>query len=149
MNEPKLHVWQPITELTNDIMHADLSFSDKGLYLKLIDIKGNEVSIIYDQISVTQDYVWTFRYTGEVVRSDLGKLAIDAVNKSESIDEKSLCFYKMSNSDLIKWFDGLPWMGSEEYPAVEHHIYCSNDGIFEVISEYEPKFIVKKKSETE
>lgn len=36
-------------------------------------------------------------------------------------------------------------MGSDDFPDVEHHLFMYNDGVFEVISDYEPKFIVHHK----
>ncbi|MGE8203976.1 hypothetical protein ACQKP0_05370 [Heyndrickxia sp. NPDC080065] len=37
------------------------------------------------------------------------------------------------------WHD---WLDSNDIPNVEHHLFLYNDGVFEVISDYEPKFIV-------
>jgi len=143
----KLHIWQPITCLVRaKIVNAKLNYTDLGLCLTLIDIKGSEVDIIYDRMSQIQDYVWSFRYTGEIPRSDLVPLVNDAIEQESSIDVSAEWFYKMSNSDYIEWFDQLPWLGSKEIPNVEHHIYCYNDGIFDVISDYEPRFVIRTKS---
>ncbi len=51
----------------------------------------------------------------------------------------------MTNSDFIEWFDQFGWLGSNEIPNVEHHLYIYNDGVFEVISDYEPKFVINNK----
>ncbi|MFK5708061.1 MULTISPECIES: hypothetical protein [Lysinibacillus] len=143
----RLHIWQPITSLVRaQIVNAKFNYTDLGLCLTLIDIKGSEVDIIYDRMSQIQDYVWSFRYAGEIPRSDLVPLVDDAIERESSFDESAEWFYKMSNSDYIEWFDQLPWLGSKEIPNVEHHIYCYNDGIFEVISDYEPRFVIRTKS---
>lgn len=140
----KLHIWQPVTCLVRaQIVNAKFNYTDLGLCLTLIDIKGSEVDIIYDKMSQIQDYVWSFRYAGEIPRSDLVPLVDEAIERESSINESAEWFYKMSNSDYIKWFDQLPWLGSKEIPNVEHHIYCYNDGIFEVISDYEPRFVIR------
>ncbi|MGE7691202.1 hypothetical protein ACQKMI_18570 [Lysinibacillus sp. NPDC097214] len=147
MSTRKLHIWQPITCLErSQIVNATFNYTDLGLCLTLIDINGSEVDIIYDKMSEIQDYVWSFRYTGEIPRSDLVPLVNDAIEQESSIEGSAEWFYKMSHSDYIEWFDQLPWLGSKEIPNVEHHIYCYNDGIFEVISDYEPRFVIRTKT---
>ncbi|MFJ5766785.1 hypothetical protein ACIP9C_15645 [Lysinibacillus sp. NPDC093210] len=143
----RLHIWQPVTCLQRaQIVNAHFNYSDLGLCLTLIDINGSEVDIIYDKNSPIQDYVWSFRYTGEIPRSDLVPLVHDAIEQETVIDKSAEWFYKMSTSDYIEWFDQLPWLGSKEIPNVEHHLYCYNDGIFEVISDYEPRFVLRIKA---
>ncbi|MFJ7666419.1 hypothetical protein ACIQXI_04885 [Lysinibacillus sp. NPDC097195] len=140
----RLIIWQPVTCLQRaQIVNASFHYSDLGLCLTLIDSNGSEVDIIYDKISPIQDYVWSFRYTGEIPRSDLVPLVQEAIAQESKIDKTAEWFYKMTDSDYIEWFDRLPWLGSKEMPNVEHHIYCYNDGIFEVISDYEPRFVLK------
>ncbi|UED82381.1 MULTISPECIES: hypothetical protein [unclassified Lysinibacillus] len=140
----RLHIWQPVTCLQRaQIVNAQLNYSDRGLYLTLTDINGSEVDIIYDKISPIQDFVWSFRYAGEIPRSDLFPLVNESIEQNPPTNPCAEWFYKMSNSDYIEWFDQLPWIGSKEIPNVEHHIYCYNDGIFEVISDYEPRFVIK------
>jgi len=72
MDSRRLHIWQPVTCLERaQIVNATLNYTDRGLCLTLIDRNNTEVDIIYDKISPIQDYVWSFRYTGEIPRSDL------------------------------------------------------------------------------
>ncbi|OJH19914.1 hypothetical protein BLX88_05385 [Bacillus obstructivus] len=145
MDQRKLHVWQPVNNLEKgNITEANFNFSDeKGLCIRLIDIKGISVDIIYDKISNIQDYVWSFRYAGEIPRSDLTPAVKEAYKRASNIDKTAACFYKMTNSDFIEWFDQLQWLGSNDIPNVEHHVYIYNNGVFEVISDYEPKLIIK------
>jgi len=147
MSIRNLHIWQPVTCLERaQIVNAKFNYTDLGLCLTLIDRKGTEVDIIYDTMSQIQDYVWSFRYAGEIPRSDLVPLVHDAIEQETAIDKSAEWFYKMSNSDYIEWFDQLPWLGSKEIPNVEHHLYCYNDGIFEVMSDYEPRFVIREKT---
>ncbi len=46
------------------------------------------------------DYVWSFRYTGEIPRSELVPLINDAIEQVAFIDESAEWFYKMSNSEF-------------------------------------------------
>jgi len=147
MSIRSLHIWQPVTCLERaQIVNAKINYTDLGLCLTLIDRKGTEVDIIYDTMSQIQDYVWSFRYAGEIPRSDLVPLVQEAIEQETAIDKSAEWFYKMSNSDYIEWFDQLPWLGSKEIPNVEHHLYCYNDGIFEVMSDYEPRFVIREKT---
>lgn len=66
-----------------------------------------------------------------------------ALQREKAINFSAEWFYKMSHSDYIAWFDQLPWIGSKEIPDVEHHIYCFNDGVFDIISDYEPRFVIR------
>lgn len=150
MGKMELHIWQPVTCLVKgDVVSATLEHGDtidkNGLRLVLTDVEGNVVQVIYDKVSQTMgDYIWTYRYINEIKRSDLNKL-IEKADRSNLIDESAHHFYKVVNSDYIGWYDQLPWLGSQDAPNVEHHIYMYNDGIFEVISDYEPRFIELKK----
>ncbi|QSB11992.1 hypothetical protein MHB40_01515 [Lysinibacillus sp. FSL K6-0057] len=144
MDSRRLHIWQPVTCLERaQIVNATLNYTDLGLCLTLIDRNNTEVDIIYDKMSPIQDYVWSFRYTGEIPRSDLVDKVNEALTQEQPINSSAEWFYKMSNSDYIDWFDQLPWIGSKEIPTVEHHIYCYNDGVFDIISDYEPRFVIR------
>jgi len=127
------------------VVNATLNYTDLGLTLTLIDRNNAEVDIIYDKISPIQDYVWSFRYTGEIPRSDLVPFVDEALQQENAINLSAEWFYKMSHSDYIAWFDQLPWIGSKEIPHVEHHIYCFNDGVFDIISDYEPNLSLEMK----
>jgi hypothetical protein len=139
MDKRELQIWQPVTCLVKgNVVTAKLEHSvigdTHGLRLELTDIDGNVVQIVYDKISPTmRDYIWTYRYVNEIKRCDLNKL-IDKADHTKLVDPSAHHFYKMVNSDLIEWYDQLPWLGSEEEPNVEHHIYMYNDGVFEIVS---------------
>lgn len=144
MDSRRMHIWQPVTCLERaQIVNATLNYTDRGLCLTLIDRNNTEVDIIYDKMSPIHDYVWSFRYTGEIPRSDLVDMVTEAMTQEQSKNSSAEWFYKMSNSDYIEWFDQLPWIGSKEIPTVEHHIYCYNDGVFDIISDYEPRFVIR------
>lgn len=128
------------------VVNATLNYTDLGLSLTLIVRNNTEVDIIYDKISPIQDYVWSFRYTGEISRSNLVPLVDEALQQENAINFSAEWFYKMSHSDYIAWFDQLPWIGSKEIPHVEHHIYCFNDGVFDIISDYEPRFVIRNEA---
>lgn len=147
MDLRRLHIWQPITCLERaQVVNATLNYTDLGLSLTLKDRNNTEVDIIYDKISPIQDYVWSFRYTGEIPRSDLVPFVDKALQREKAINFSAEWFYKMSHSDYIAWFDQLPWIGSKEIPDVEHPIYCFNDGVFDIISDYEPRFVIRNEA---
>ncbi|WP_040225392.1 hypothetical protein [Bhargavaea cecembensis] len=142
MEEMILESWQPVTNLErNGVCQTKLEISGEGLTIHLEDLKGNQVRVLYDQMSQIHDHVWTFRYTGEGPRNNLVKLMQTADARAVGLKRESESFYKVKNSDLIRWFDQLPWMGSQEYPNVEHHLYFTMNEVFEVVADYEPKFI--------
>lgn len=83
MDSRRLHIWQPVTCLERaQIINATLNYTDRGLCLTLIDRNNTEVDIIYDKMSPIQDYVWSFRYTGEIPRSDLVDMVTEAMTKN-------------------------------------------------------------------
>ncbi|MBS4220017.1 hypothetical protein KHA96_17025 [Bacillus sp. FJAT-49711] len=51
----------------------------------------------------------------------------------------------MENSKYLRMFDSNPVINRKTNPNLEHHIYITGNEIFEVLSEYEPRFIEKKK----
>lgn len=85
-----------------------------------------------NKMSPIQNYVCSFRYTGEIPRSDLVDMVTKAMTKNN-----------LKKNSSAEWFDQLPWIGSKEIPTVEHHIYCYNDGVFDIISDYEPRFVIR------
>ena len=124
MDSRRLHIWQPVTCLERaQIINATLNYTDRGLCLTLID-RNNAI-----KCHLIQNYVWSFRYTGEIPRSDLVDMVTEAMAQEQSKNSSAELFYKMSNSDYIEWFDQLLWIGIKEIPTVEHHIYCYNDGV--------------------
>ncbi|GLC89718.1 hypothetical protein [Lysinibacillus piscis] len=147
MDNRRLHVWQPVTCLERGrVFEAKCNYPNSGLCITLIDINGTEVDIIYDKVTQIQDYVWAFRHIGEIPGTYLNEIPDDEMEKESSIVKTAAWFYKMSNSDYIEWFDQLPWLGSKDIPGAEHHIYAYGDGVFEVISDYEPRFVIRTKS---
>ncbi|KIL53459.1 hypothetical protein KP77_04350 [Jeotgalibacillus alimentarius] len=138
-----LHAWQPITSMKGRNL-ADLGFFEviphfEYLKIKFDDVKGNKFEVIYDQtISPVEYYVWSYRFSTEYGRFDLISKQIDL---SGVVDEDSLYFYKVSNSEYIKWFDQNPLINSHTNPKLEHHLYMNDSQVFEVLSDYEPKFL--------
>ncbi|SET22112.1 hypothetical protein SAMN05216389_10735 [Oceanobacillus limi] len=117
-------------------------------YLKITleDNHGNEVDVIYDdpdKVCPLEYFVWSFRHNTECGSIHLPRPEIDKTNKK--IDEKSAYFCKMRNSNYIKQFDSNPIANRELFPEVEHHLYITGDEIFEVISNYEPRFVAREK----
>lgn len=138
-----LRAWQPITSMKGRNL-ADLGFFEiitrfDCLKIRFDDVKDNKFEVIYDQtISPVEYYVWSYRFSTEYGRFDLNSKQIDL---SGVIDKDSLYFYKVSNSEYIKWFDRNPLINSKTNPKLEHHLYMNGDQVFEVLSEYEPKFL--------
>ncbi|WP_040227842.1 hypothetical protein [Bhargavaea cecembensis] len=138
-----LRAWQPITSMKGRSL-GDLGFFEvithfDYLKLKFNDIEGNKFEVIYDQpISPVEYYVWSYRFSTEYGRFDLNSLQDDL---SGVIDENSLYFYKVVNSEYIKWFDRNPLINSKTHPKLEHHLYLNGSQVFEVLSEYEPRFL--------
>lgn len=138
-----LCAWQPITSIKGRNL-GDLGFFEiithfDYLKIKFDDVEGNKFEVIYDQaVSPVEYYVWSYRFSTEYGRFDLISLQKDL---SEVIDENSLYFYKVLNSEYIKWFDRNPLINSKTNPKLEHHLYMNGNQVFEVLSEYEPEFL--------
>jgi len=142
LDTPVLEAWQPVTNLErNDVCQTRIEINGKGLTIYLEDLKGNKVRVIYDQMSQIHDVVWTFRYTAEGPRNDLVKPMQEADARAIGLNKEKECFYKVLNSDLIRWFDQLPWMSSKDFPDVEHHLYFTMNEVYEVVADYEPRFV--------
>ncbi len=138
-----LQAWQPVTYLKGRSL-ADLGFFEvlahfDYLKLSVSDLAETKVDVIYDQfVSPVEYYVWSYRFSTEYGRFDL-------LSKEEDLstvkDENSLYFYKVLNSEYLKWFDHNPLINRKTHPKLEHHLYMNGDQVFEVLSEYEPRFI--------
>lgn len=139
----KYHVWEPLKGISDNLDYIEFKFA-KGLQLKFEDRDGNEINFIYDQL-INGMFVWASRFTEESIRGDIDQLALQARINHFNSENKSWCLYKVSNSDFLEWYDELPGPGSDLFPEVEHHVFMSSEIIFDVLSEYEPKVIVKPK----
>ncbi|WP_213423878.1 hypothetical protein [Bhargavaea massiliensis] len=138
-----LQAWQPVTYLKGR-SRGDLGFFEilthfDYLKLSFSDLADTKVEVIYDQlVSPVEYYVWSYRFSTEYGRFDL-------LSKDEDLstvkDKSSLYFYKVLNSEYLKWFDHNPLINRKTHPKLEHHLYMNGDQVFEVLSEYEPKFI--------
>ncbi|MCJ8008761.1 hypothetical protein ACFFF5_10775 [Lederbergia wuyishanensis] len=147
-DKEKLHIWQPVTNLrgkypwdinlTNVIRHNDY------LKITLEDFhNNNQLDIVYDQnITPLEYYVWAFRFSTEIGRHDLRFTETDS---SGRIDPEAAYFCKMENSRFLRMFDSNPMYNRKTHPNLEHHLYITGDEVFEVLSDYEPRFIEKKK----
>lgn len=147
MDKRKLHVWQPCANiLKGRIYYDELTVSDFGLILTLTDQEGTIVDIVYNKGSqIHGDYVWSYRYTNEVPMTVLVPLMEEARKNGKILDSNGPLFYKMTDSDYIEWHDSLGFIPSSEIPNVEHHLIPGPDGVYEFISEYEPKIVVREK----
>ena len=118
-------------------------------YLKITleDHFENMVDIFYDDpenVWPLEYFVWSFRHSTELGSLHLSRMEIDA---SKLIDKNAIRFFKVRNSKYIKEFDANPLANKELFPNVEHHLYMTGDEIFEVVSNYEPRFIKRKKKD--
>lgn len=109
----------------------------------LKDVHGNMVDIIYDDpqnICPLEYVVWSFRYSTELSNNDhiLANVESDV---SVRKDSNALYFFKMRNSPFIKEFDDIHTANRFLFPNGEHHLFMTRDEIFEVISNYEPRFV--------
>lgn len=144
MEKRKLQAWQPVDNLNlGEVYCSSLHYNNDGLEIIFKDNDNSQVRVIYNKISSAQDYVWTFRFSGEIQRSDISGLAVSARKRASNLNNTAHCFYKMHDSDYIEWFDSLPWLGSSDFPNVEHHVFPTINETIEVICDYEPIFIVE------
>src|SRR5690606_35726359 len=103
------------------------------------DTTKSTIDIIYDRTDGPISYsVWSYRYSTEYGRFDLLSKEMDM---SGIKDPNALYFYKVTNSDYIKWFDMNPLIYKHTNPDLEHHLYLNGNDIIEVLSEYEPRFV--------
>lgn len=148
MDNRILQVWNPIKNVLSGIPNMSLSDGPQGLIIVLKDFQGTEVKVIYDEKSQLDDWVWAYRNTAEIGRTDLAQLVDDAYKKETNLPKKVFVFFKMVNSDYIAWYDSLGSISTRTFPNAEHHLYMHNDGVLEIICDYEPRFIVNKNSLT-
>ncbi|WP_243299733.1 hypothetical protein [Bacillus litorisediminis] len=145
-----LHIWQPSTFLKgknpSQMVLVEVIRGNNHLKILFEDTFDNQVEIIYDQLMQPMEYfVWAFRHSTETGRYGL---RFKEINDSGLISPDSPYFFKVSNSEFIKWFDDQnPLFNSKTYPNLEHHLYITGDEVFDVLSTYEPKIIEKNKSD--
>ena len=144
MRKAKLQVWRPLNLLRHRIFSHNVSFTEKGLIISLKDAHGSEVDIIYNQASdIIGDYVWNFYYANDILQSTfLAELMDEAIQHEDFSANDELVFYKMMNSPAINKLKQAGF--ADDTVKLEHHLYPVSDGIFEVVSNYEPEFRHKK-----
>ena len=142
-----LELWQPITSLKGEyefkFNFVEVLRHNNYLKISLADHFGNLVDIIYEDpmnVCPFEYSVWSFRHSTELGNLHKSRFEID---NSKLIDKKAIHFCKVRNSDYINSFDNNPIGNKKLFPDVEHHMYLTGDEIFEVISNYEPRFVEK------
>ncbi|MBS4202466.1 hypothetical protein KHA93_22955 [Bacillus sp. FJAT-49732] len=143
----KLHIWQPVINLKAkylyDINLTNVNRHSDYLKITLEDLQDNQLDIIYDQrISPVEYYVWAFRFSTETGNFDIRYIEEEIGGR---VDPEAAYFFKMENSKYLKMFDSNPIINRKTHPNLEHHLYITGDEIFEVLSDYEPRFVKKKK----
>lgn len=106
------------------------------------DLQDNQLEIIYDDPDhkcPLEYVVWSFRWNTEI------SLQSKQVINSHNHWSKCQHFYKVEHSSYIHEIDKNWAVNSTLFPDVEHHVYMNGDEIFEVISNYEPRFVAKRK----
>ena len=145
IRKPTLITWEPTDEFTKrfiEVVKFDMSFSDKGLTITLVDKMRTTVDITYDKgTNYLGDYVVSFRYTSEIPMSMLASHAEAARDKSR-LNNFEACFYKALDSDYLDRFK--PYFPGDLADGLEHHIFPVDTGIVEVISDYEPSITLTK-----
>lgn len=143
-----LEVWQPVTNLIGrypfDIQLTQIVRHNDYLKIELKDNYGNALDIIYDDpddVCPLEYVVWGFKYSTEFGSVHLNEILVD---DSGWDDTEAVHFFKVRNSKYIQRFDGNLIASRELFPEVEHHFYLTADEIFEVIANYEPRFIVRR-----
>jgi len=91
MDNRILQVWNPIKNVLSGIPNMSLSDGPQGLIIVLKDFQGTEVKVIYDEKSQLDDWVWAYRNTAEIGRTDLAQLVDDAYKKETNLPKKSIC----------------------------------------------------------
>lgn len=146
MDGQKFHVWQPTANILKGdrIYHFEMS-TENGIIISLTDQYGTTVDVVYDQASQEiGDYVWLLRYSNKTSLSDsLVQLLEEAEKNGPIPDPNGPCFFKITNSHLIEWF----YQAGHIIPSMEHHVFPVSNGVIDIVSDYEPKFIVKKRTE--
>lgn len=145
-----LKAWQPITSLRGanyEMNIVEINKSEEYLKITIADLRGNRLEVVYDDphgITPFESVVWTFRYNTELGSLDSPDLYDSIEDQSGWINRDAIRFFKMDNSKYISSFDRNPQGNKEMFPDVEHHIYWTGDEVFEVISNYEPRFIERR-----
>ncbi|WP_100010377.1 hypothetical protein [Lentibacillus sediminis] len=142
--------WQPFGSLNkygmNYMVYKEIVRHNDYLKITLEDQNENEIEIVYDdpnQVCPLEYVVWAFRYGTEMGYSLSGSGSKHDLSLLE--DETAFRFYKVRNSQYIKEFDQNHLANRHIYPNVEHHVYATGDEILEVIANYEPRFVERRK----
>ncbi|MBP3951873.1 hypothetical protein [Bacillus suaedae] len=140
--------WQPTKSLkgnnTYDFNMIEMERHNDYLKISFEDHYGNIVDVFYrdlNNLCPLEYCVWAFRYSTELGSIHLNNRDIKGVN----VDQDSVCFYKAKNSVYVSEFDENPIANKVVFPEVEHHLFITGDEIFEVIANYEPEFVERKK----
>ncbi|SET60122.1 hypothetical protein SAMN05216389_11674 [Oceanobacillus limi] len=144
---PKLQVWRPNNiMLIGRVYNHCITFDERGLRISITDEVGVKVDIVCDESSqIIGDYVWSYRFTNEIVESDsLVDLIQEAHHNKKTSPVNRIDFYKIINSGYLDSIEKTGWIG--EMVELEHHMYPVSDGSLEVISDYEPKIHVENSS---
>ncbi|WP_422122405.1 hypothetical protein DHX103_11400 [Planococcus sp. X10-3] len=146
MDVGTVHAWQPVTNLDSTrVQLIEFIKGQDNLSIHLADLSGNHVKIIYDRNVVNLgDWVWAARHTPEAPSSHLSAPCMESIKQNPNLDRNAYCFYKLTDSEFMSWFDQLSFFELKDFPEVEHHLYYLMDDVVEILSDYEPKFITWK-----
>lgn len=110
--------------------------------LNITLVNGDKrLDIIYDCISngFIMHPAWSFRFGKILSRMDLRNMREDLANVK---NKDAFYYYKVINSEYIKWHDENSPFKSVEFSRLEHHLFITADEVFDILSLDEPKLIL-------
>ncbi len=122
--------WEPIKDLSGKYYIDSLAISERGLIIQLSDHdKVKKIEILFDSA------IDGYRYTNE---SFCFKIFGDLSQKYGTEFYKDFSFFKITNSEYLKWLSEKSRTWSDQFPFV-HFCILGGDEVIDVLARYEPE----------
>lgn len=137
--EPLEH--NPFCRQKNELHLVAFSY-EQDFILLFEDIETNEqYRFMYESRENHGKHAFiTFRMTEELTIPDIEDLISDFF-KTENANTLSYgpTFYKVANSEYLKWYDAKNPLRKDIRPNAEHHLFVTSTLYIEIITEIEPR----------
>lgn len=140
----KLKTWEPVDYFQGELQFVEIHYRHH-LKLVFVDEDNKEYTFTYKPVIEGAMPILTFRLVDEMVNGNLLGPLKEEREKNKGEDQLT-CFYKVENSDILKWYDESFPSRDILHPNVEHHIYITSEYILEVLSEREPEITTRLKT---
>lgn len=126
--------WEPLKDLSGKYYLDSFVWPEEGLIIELSnENKGKKIQILFD------GSIDAFRYTNE---SFCFKIFGDLSKQYGDDFYKNFSFFKVTNSEYLKWLSEKSLTWSNQFPFM-HFCILGGDEVIDILARYEPivKFI--------